>query len=711
MNPGIFHPYVVTGYLTAFTTLAVGVFVYLKNKSSSLHRVFLIYSLTIVWWSFFTALQGMQTDIRWALVWGRLCHVGVLLIPAFFYYFTTKITGRKNPILLKIGFFISFILTIPMLFTPFFIPTERTDAGVNFLPAPGPGYIVIILFFCAYVLLSLAELWKERSRSSGPRKKHMDYFFWASLIGYGVGVVNFFPVYGFVFFPYPYSAACGSIYFFVLGYAIIKHRFLDIELIIKKGIVFTFLFLTVSIAVSLFVFTLGLFLSKAPVSFLSGLSIVLAMFLYEPLKKTLTHLTNRFLFQKKIPYTSLIQTLTDKLATTQDTRSLAEETVQFLTGELGIEWVAFYLAEREGPSFKLRSSMNANAPSGLKASDPLIQILLSRKTPVLISPFDTEDGLSSEIRSRLRQERMEALIPIFIQEQLQGVLCLGKKKSDEEFTRDDELLFQTLQEEAEMFFLSRELLKEEVRSHLELGERMKMTAVTQLARGVHHQVKNPLHAILLHAQAILQKDHEGDYKHICTERFQKLIGTRINFMIEQIKRIQHSLGTFAQFAHPAEDFELKPFSLEAELRAFFTVMRDGMKLYGIEVLCQIPEETRVLASEESLKAIFFNLFNNAYEAMEGKGKLFIEASTNHEWVELKMRDTGPGIPQEILPNIFEPFFSTKKNTEAIGIGLSTVKHCVKELGGLIEVSTPKDGGAQFTVKFRKAELGAKARAA
>src|SRR3989338_7788949 len=325
MTSNMFHPYVVTGYLTAFTTLVIGLFVYLKNKKSSVHRAFLIYSLTIVQWSFFTALQGMQTELMWGLIWGRFCHVGVLLIPTFFYYFTTKITGKENRTILKIGFTISFVSIIPLLFTPYFIPTERTDAGVNFLPAPGPLYIGIIIFFCIYVILSLVHLWKERCSSIGSRRKHLDYFFWASAIGYGIGVVNFFPVYGIIFFPYPYSAACGSIYFLVLGYAIVKHRFLDIELIVKRGIIFAILFLSVYVTVSLLVFGVSLPFTKAPLSILSGLSIALAMLIYEPLKSILTRLTNRFLFQKKTAYMTLVQALTDKLSQIKDSGSLAGE--------------------------------------------------------------------------------------------------------------------------------------------------------------------------------------------------------------------------------------------------------------------------------------------------------------------------------------------------------------------------------------------------
>lgn len=716
MNPYLFHPYVVTGYLTAVTTLIIGLFVFLKNKKSPIHRAFLIYSLAIVQWAFFTALQGMQTDSTWALVWGRFCHVGVLLIPSFFYYFTTKITGKENGTILKIGFIISFASIIPLLITPYFIPKEQTDAGIN-LPSPGPLYIGIIIFFCIYVVLSLVHLWNERCQSSGLRRKHLDYFFWASAIGYGVGVVNFFPVYSITFFPYPYSAACGSIYFLVLGYAIMKHRFLDIELIIKRGLIFAVLFLSVYLAVSLLIFGISLPFTKTPDSVLSGLSIALAMLIYEPLKAVLTRLTNRFLFQKKTAYTQLVHTLTQKLARIKDSASLAGEITDFLTREMNVEWAALYLEDQHG--FQLRSShgfgfirpsdaISKNLTAPLKSFDSkhmIPNLLRNRKGPFLPSPFDMEGELTPELKETLRREKIEALVPIFVERNLYGILLLGKKKSDDDFTAEDGALLKTVMDEVGMFFLSAKLLKEATRSGLELGQRMKMASVKKLARGVHHEVRNPLHAMDLTAEMVLENLRKGRYQEMGTDGFALEIKTRAKEMLKDIERIKNSLSRFAQFARPDEDFELKPLSLKDELEKFLALMREGQKLDKIKVHSSVNGES-VLASEGVLQEILFNLFNNAFEAMHGTGELFISTESNGEFVEIKFKDTGPGIPKDVMANIFEPYFTTKQDSESVGIGLSIVKHHMERLGGAIKVSD-SDGGAEFQLKFRKAEQEAK----
>jgi signal transduction histidine kinase len=86
--------------------------------------------------------------------------------------------------------------------------------------------------------------------------------------------------------------------------------------------------------------------------------------------------------------------------------------------------------------------------------------------------------------------------------------------------------------------------------------------------------------------------------------------------------------------------------------------------------------------------------------MQGKGGLFLEAEAKGNFVEIKFRDTGPGIPPEILPNIFEAYFTTKKHTEAVGIGLTIAKQRVEEIGGSIEVKSEAGKGAEFIIRLK-----------
>lgn len=711
---GFFHPYAFTGFFTSIVTLTVGLFVYFKNTRSSIHVAFLIFSTAIAQWSFFTGFQAIPTNPYWSLLSAKACQIGAMMIPVFFHYFTLKIIGKNQKRILILGFFLGLANIIGIFVSPLFSAGLQSIAGIKYYFKAGPLYCLAVLFFITYVLLAIYQLWKEIKVSQGARKKHLEYLFYASVAGYTVGVVNFFPVYGIIVPPFPFSPLCGAIYSCVIAYAILKHQLFDIEVIVKRTVIFALLFIAIYSAVSAAVyFATALFAGKsAPL--LSGISIALAMLLYEPLKKLLTAATNRYLFQKKIPYSVLVQSLTDRLEKIHEARALSHEIVDFLTQQMALEWAGFYLKSSkshlikvgdvrpQGGRFKLSSS-EANAPiMEFDAESPIAMAAQDRTKPLILSPFDTESQPTPE-KETLRKLKVEALVPVYVEGKLDGILLLGKKLSDDVYTTEDEALLETLMEEMGMFFLAARLLKEATRTNLELGQRMKMAAVSKLARGVHHEVRNPLHTINLFALATLHNIDTHRWENAPFEEFKRDILHRIHAMKEEIERIKNSLSRFAQFARPQEEFELTAISVREAALHFLAFMREAHKLDNIKIQNEMPENLSVLAHEGILQEVFYNLFTNAFDAMQGKGEIKMEARETSSSVEITFSDSGPGIGREMLSRIFEPYFTTKTRSEAAGIGLSVTKHYMEILGGDIEAESHGPlGGATFRLQFQKA---------
>ncbi|MBI3317288.1 MAG: GAF domain-containing protein [Candidatus Omnitrophica bacterium] len=705
------HPYAATGFLTSLITLAVGCFVFVQNRKSSIHLSFLIFSIAIAEWSFFTALQALPRNPAWSFLAAKICQIGAMLIPVFFHYFTLKIIGRDQKPILRLGFLLASINIFAIFFSPLFSAGTRSIGGINFYYKAGPLYILCVIFFVSYVLFAIYQLWDEIHSSQGARKKHLEYLFFASLAGYGIGVVNFFPVYGIIVPPFPFSPICGAIYSCVIAYAILKHQLFDIEVILKKTVIFAVLFIAIYSAVSAAVYFATAFFASKNVPLLSGISIALAMLLYEPLKKTLTAVTNRALFQKKIPYSVLVQNLTDRLAKIHEAGALAHEIVDFLTQQMGLDWAGLYLKTADGLHFRLASSELKALVTEFGMESPVVRAAAEGAKPLILSPFDTEADQALEKES-LRKLKVEALVPVLVEGKLDGILLLGKKLSDDVFTAEDAALLETLMEELGMFFLSARLLKEATRTHLELGQRQKMAAVSKLARGVHHEVRNPLHTINLFALATLHNLEIGRWHPASREEFSQDIVYRSRTMLEEIERIKNSLSRFAQFARPQQELDCSPIRIKEASERFLALMREAHKMDGIQVRLKIPETLSLLAHEGVLQEIFFNLFTNAYEAMQGKGEIIVEALETSDACEIVFSDSGPGIPREILSRIFEPYFTTKTRSEAAGIGLSVVRHYMEILNGDIQAEACGPlGGASFRLRFQKASQVAGKKAA
>jgi signal transduction histidine kinase len=91
------------------------------------------------------------------------------------------------------------------------------------------------------------------------------------------------------------------------------------------------------------------------------------------------------------------------------------------------------------------------------------------------------------------------------------------------------------------------------------------------------------------------------------------------------------------------------------------------------------------------------LLANACEAMAQGGVLTVTTSASTAGILISVRDTGPGIPPEVLPHIFEPFFSTKEDAHRTGLGLAVAQSIVEQHGGSIAARTLDTGGAEFTI--------------
>jgi signal transduction histidine kinase len=104
---------------------------------------------------------------------------------------------------------------------------------------------------------------------------------------------------------------------------------------------------------------------------------------------------------------------------------------------------------------------------------------------------------------------------------------------------------------------------------------------------------------------------------------------------------------------------------------------------------------------QQLNHVFMNLIINAAQAMAGKGVLTLKTELLPEKnrVLIEITDTGPGIPDDIRPHIFDPFYTTKDEGEGTGLGLSLAYSIIKEHNGMIEARNRPEGGAVFTIEL------------
>ena len=105
------------------------------------------------------------------------------------------------------------------------------------------------------------------------------------------------------------------------------------------------------------------------------------------------------------------------------------------------------------------------------------------------------------------------------------------------------------------------------------------------------------------------------------------------------------------------------------------------------------------AQPNEIQQLFFKIVQNAIQAMEGRGTITISSTHNKNAIQVRIKDTGPGIPQEYLSKIFDPFFTTKEQGSGTGLGLNIVHHLLERYEGSIKVNSELGKGSEFIVTF------------
>ncbi len=223
----------------------------------------------------------------------------------------------------------------------------------------------------------------------------------------------------------------------------------------------------------------------------------------------------------------------------------------------------------------------------------------------------------------------------------------------------------------------------------ELLERLTQTGsvsgLDTLAAGVAHEMNNPLFSITGHAEAIL--DETGIDK--IQAYAEKIRGSS--------RRIAKIVADLSGYARGKGNEEKKKIDLVETLDSAVKIALIHFDENELTVERNYAVLSPVEAVPEELQRIFTNLFENALQAMDGKGTLSITASETGDGVQIRVQDTGSGISRKYLSRIFNPFFTTKGQGKGTGLGLNVVRKLVKKYGGDIEVESEPGKGAIFSV--------------
>jgi two-component system, NtrC family, sensor histidine kinase HydH len=234
------------------------------------------------------------------------------------------------------------------------------------------------------------------------------------------------------------------------------------------------------------------------------------------------------------------------------------------------------------------------------------------------------------------------------------------------------------------------------RAQAEARRSERLAALGQLSAGLAHEIRNPLGVIKGSAEMLNQKLHDSN----------PLASELAGYISSEVNRLSTLVTRFLNFARPLRA-EVAPRNIADLLDHALNSVAEQWRGGPVKVEKHYERNLALAPLDEGLfEQAFVNLIHNAYEAMgENGGTLRLEISSNSQnqrpGIEVRVKDTGPGIPTDQREQIFNPFVTTKAT--GVGLGLSIVSKIVDEHHGTIRVESAPGEGACFIVFFPLAE--------
>jgi signal transduction histidine kinase len=229
---------------------------------------------------------------------------------------------------------------------------------------------------------------------------------------------------------------------------------------------------------------------------------------------------------------------------------------------------------------------------------------------------------------------------------------------------------------------TRELLASQER----LVHSERFAAVGEAAAYVSHEIKNPLMVIGGLSQQVARRLADDP------DNLQKL-----KIIQNEVRRLESFLGELRDFTRPVSPVK-QTIDLNQVIRDVEAMMTEAVKEKGITLEEKLDSHVPHLeADPNQLKQVLVNLIKNAMEATEKTGKIFLASGFKDGQAWFSVRDTGKGMPPEVLDNIFHPFFTTKE--KGTGLGLAVIHKIITDHHGAIQVDSALDRGSTFLVKL------------
>lgn len=664
-----------SGLINFTTCVILGFLVLLRDPKSVKNRSYFYLNSSVALYSFGYFIWQLCNNEIDALFWFKILVIGVILINVTYLHFVfafVEILKRKRKeliiyYLVNIGFILLNINSL--LYT-----NVEPRYGLGFWPTPTNFFHIYLAFWFWQCFYGFSWLLRGLRATSGVRREQIKYFIISAIFGFTGGATNWLMWYK-IYLP-PYLNISISVYIGIVAWAIIRYKFMNLDLAVRK--VLSFLGYVLESLV-IFIPLLILVHNNLTFTIMTSLLIILVSpLLFKFLSRYNRAVIDKILYRGKFGYLEKVSHSWDNPSGEQYTSfQIAEKLVYEDVDIIGLKSAGFWLYDNYRKLFKpivqagldRTVSLDFGIPS-FTEQDSFIRVLLDARRPILKEDFDLNN---ISLRETVDNLQVEVVFPLFTEDRLIGFFILGPKENNEMFHIED---INVLRKQVEV-----------AQNHL--SHTIFMEERASFSRKLAHDMKN------LFGKAI-----EPTIQDLLEAKDEKERDELIGILVSQLKFLKESLRNNFDLISILErlvkrTYTLLPEDLGEIVSRSISLYKVAFSEKGISLEIDIPDSfPNVLVNREDISKVFNNLLDNSLKFTQ-KGMVLIKAEQKGNEALISFSDTGLGMDKEDLEYIFEPKVKADDENVGTGLGLTIVRDIIEEHKGNIWVESSKGCGTTF----------------
>lgn len=692
-----------TAYIVLpFIVFAICVFlaglVLKSDWRSRRHRVFAIFLGAMGLWGLTIFGMRSSASLGVAYQWEKWVFGAIASTSILFYLFVIDFTRTRVPRPVLYMLYVLWALVWGLSLGGVAV-TGMQRKFYGYAPVVGPAFPVYLLVTYVPILTALGILLRAFGRSrSADEKNRIAYITLGALASVIGGTTDYLPALGLNMYP---LGIIGNIVFGILTtVAVVRFRLMDLRLLLRRGFVYsiisTVIFAVYGLMFLVFSFLFRNQMASASIVATAAAVVLVAIFL-PPAVGRVQRFFDRLFLRERYDLLQALQGFAQESRDIRDFVGLSNSLTRTVTLAMQAEWVAILLPHAESGDFVVTGAETDHKIPDItiRRNSSIARWLTRHDDALRIQQLDFDPYLQAvgdAVRHTLLESRTQLLVPMKSKGELTGILVLGPRLVDEEYSTEDVHLLTTVASQASTIVENSRLYSQEMARLQEMEQLQNLKS--NLLRTVSHELKSPVTAIKTAVELISSPPETLDARQ--RNRLTRVLQSGV----DRLERLVQESLDYAQMQSAQLELRLEPVDFSRVLQDAVTLAEPSVNAKRQHLTVSIPPDLpKLVVDAQRIERVALNLLSNACKFTDVGGEISVRVFKQDNRIVTEVSDNGLGIPEDDQQFVFREFFRgrdpDRRKNAGTGLGLAIAKYLVELHGGKIWFSSKPGQGSTF----------------